>query len=264
MNPPDATLDAPPGRSAPTGRAFAALWSLVWRTRLSPGRLPRLLAVHLLLPALALLTVKSGGTEPYLQIVLRLQLMIAMPLLCLINMAAPVRDEAEEGTLAYLSVRPLNRGVFFLILHGAHLSWLQLNFLLSGLLLLATGFWLGLPGMAGLILPFLAAQATGILAFSGLSALIGLLTRRYLIVGLLYGAIIEIGIGGIPTNINVLSVGHHVRVVVSSFAPAAELLQANLGHTALSIAVLLLVGAITAGAAALLYAIREIPIGPES
>ena len=260
---PTPTPDGPVG-TAPIGRAFAGIWTLVWRSRFSRRRWPKILALHLVLPAIALLTGGPGRTESYLQVVLNLQLMIAMPLVCLINMAAPIRDEAEAGTLSYLSVRPIKRGVFFLLLHTAHLRWLEINFLFSGLLLLAVGFWLEIPGMIHLVVPLLLAQAAGVFAFSGLSAILGLLTRRYLILGLLYGAIVEVGIGGIPTNINALSLGHHVRVIVSAFQPAGDLLRANQGQAGLSVLVLLLVGLIAAGIASLIYTSREVAPGPDA
>lgn len=258
------------GRPAPSGpglemrRAWGGLWSLVWRSRLNLRRAPRLLPLYLILPGLAVLLGKTGGDEAYLQIVLNLQLSLAVPLLSLITMATPIRDEAEQGTLAYLNVRPLNRGVFFLLFHASHLLWLELSFLLSGLLLLGAGFWLQIPDITGLIFPYLVAQIAGVFAFSSLSAVIGLLTRRYLILGLIYGAVIEIGVGGIPTNINVLSLAHHVRVIVSSFEPAAFFLRANQGNAFFSFFVLAFVGLTGAGIAAMIYNYHEFIAGPDA
>jgi len=255
---------APVGSGLEMRRAWGGLWSLVWRSRLNLRQAPRLLALFLILPVLATFLGRSGGDEAYLQIILNLQLSLAVPLLSLITMAAHVRDEAEQGTLAYLSVRPLNRRVFFLLFHASHLLWLELTFLLSGLLLLGAGYWLRIPDISGLVLPFLVAQAAGVFAFSSLSAIIGLLTRRYLIFGLVYGAVIEIGVGGIPTNINVLSLGHHVRVIVSTFEPAAFFLRANQGNTIFSFFVLVFVGLAGAGIAAMIYNYRECIIGPDA
>ncbi|MEZ5278774.1 MAG: hypothetical protein R3F07_20500 [Opitutaceae bacterium] len=265
---PAAETPAPPAAqtvgTAPIAPAFAGIWTLVWKSRGSRRHWPKILGLHLGLPAIILLTGGPDRIGSYLQVILKLQLMLAMPLVCLVNMAAPIRDEAAEGTLCFLSVRPIRRGVFFLLLHAAHLLWLEIHFLFSGLLLLGVGFWLEVPGLSHLVVPLLLAQAAGVFAFSGLSAFLGLLTRRYLILGLLYGAIVEVGIGGIPTNINALSLGHHVRVIVSAFQPAGDLLRANQGQVGLSLLVLLLVGLITAGAASLLYSAREVPPGPEA
>lgn len=255
---------APPPPGGELRRAWGGLWSLVWRSRLTLRRTPRLLALYLILPVLAAVLGNSGGGSAYLQILLNLQLAVAVPLISLITMAAPIRDETDQGTLPYLSVRPLKRGVFFLLFHASHLLWLELAFLLSGLLLLGVGFWLQVPGISGLAIPFLLAQAAGLLAFSSLSAVAGMLTRRYLVLGLLYGAIIEVGVGGIPTNVNVLSLAHHVRVVASMSETASAFLVSNQGNAAFSIFVLIAVGLVGAGIAASIYSYREFIAGPDA
>jgi len=260
------TVADPAGQApaADLGQAFLGLWNLVWRSRLTVRRLPRILPLLLALPVLALLAARSADSGLFLKLALNLHLMIAVPLFCLIGMAGLIRDEAEQGTLATLSVRPLKRGVFFLLLHAAHLLWIELFFLASGILLLVVGLVLRVPDVPGLVLPFLLAQAAGLFAFSGLSAVIGLLTRRYLVIGLLYGAIIEIGIGGIPTNINALSLAHHVRVIVSASPLAADFLTANQGNPGISLLVLLLVGLLGTGLAAFIYSVREFIDSPDA
>jgi ABC-type transport system involved in multi-copper enzyme maturation permease subunit len=224
-----------------------------------------MIAILLSVPViLVILTTSKGETGSYLSIAVKFHLMMVVPLVCLLNLASPIRDETEQGTLSYLATRPLPRSVFFLLLHGCHLLWLQIVFLAAGLLLLATGFWMEIPGIASMIAPFLVAQAGAALAFSGLSALAGILTRRYLVLGLLYGAIIEIGVGGIPTNINALSMSHHVRVIVSIFDPAADFLRTNEGNPAVSGIALIAVGATGALLAALIYRTREFTGGPDA
>jgi len=217
-----------------------------------------------LLPLLALITSSDSHIRGFLMIALNFHLGIVIPLVCLIQMAAPIRDEAEQGTLPFLATRPLPRTTFFLLLHGCHLLWLEIVFLVAGLLLLAAGFYLEVPDITEMIGPFLLAQAGALVAFSGLSALIGLLTRRYLLLGLLYGSVIEVGIGGIPTNINVLSLSHHVRVVVSVFDPADLFLRSNSGTALISGLVLIATGVIAAVLAALVYRGREFAGGPDA
>jgi len=253
-----------PGHRPEPGRAMGAIWQLVWRTRLTLRRLPKI-AILISIPAILVVTITSRGeTGSYLSIAVNFYLLMVVPLVCLLNMASPVRDETNRGTLSYLATRPLPRSLFFLLLHGCHLLWLQIVFLATGLLLLASGFWMEIPSIASMIAPFLLAQAGAVLAYSGMSALAGLLTRRYLVIGLLYGAVIEIGVGEIPTNINAFSMSHHVRVIVSICEPAADFLRANDGHPAVSGIVLVAVGVIGALLAALIYRTREFAGGPDA
>jgi len=246
------------------GRAMGAIWQLVWRTRLTLRRLPKIAILTSSPAILVISTTSRGETGSYLSIAVNFYLLMVVPLVCLLNMASPVRDETERGTISYLATRPLPRSLFFLLLHGCHLLWLQIVFLATGLLLLASGFWIGIPSIASMIAPFLLAQAGAVIAYSGMSALAGLLTRRYLVIGLLYGAIIEFGVGEIPTNINALSMSHHVRVIVSIFEPAADFLRTNEGHPAVSGTILVAVGIIGALIAVLIYRTREFTGGPDS
>jgi ABC-2 type transport system permease protein len=265
MSQDDAVPHPPVSKAGPDlGQAAEALWRLVWKTRLTAGRLPRMVILMAILPVLALITSSDKDIRGFLMIALNFHLGIVIPLVCLIQMAAPIRDEADQGTLPFLATRPLSRTTFFLLLHGCHLLWLEIVFLVAGLLLLAVGSYLEIPDITGMIGPFLLAQAAALLAFSGLSALIGLLTRRYLLLGLLYGSVIEVGIGGIPTNINVLSLSHHVRVVVSVFDPADLFLRGNSGNVLISGLALIAVGGIAAVLAALIYRGREFSGGPDA
>lgn len=254
----------PPDGKPGLGPAAYGIWSLVWKTRFTLRRLPKMVALLSILPVLAIITATPGETGSFLSIALDFHLMVVVPLVCLINMAAPVRDETEQGTLSYLATRPHPRAVLFLLLHGCHLLWTEIVFLIAGLLLLASGIWLGIPDISSLVAPFLLAQAGAVLAFSGLSALAGILTRRYLLLGLLYGAIIEVGVGGIPTNINILSLSHHVRVIVSMDPQAADFLRANIGSPAVSGLFLIIAGLAGAFLAALVYNVREFAGGPDA
>ena len=246
------------------GQAAGALWRLVWKTRLTARRLPRMIVLPAVLPVLALVTSSNGDVDAFYMVALDFHLGIVVPLVCLIQMAAPIRDEAEQATLPFPATRPMPRKTFFLLLHGCHLLWLEIIFLVAGLLLLAVGSYMEIPDLTRMIGPVLLAQAGAVLAFSGLSALIGLLTRRYLLLGLLYGSVIEGGIGGLPNNINGLSLSHHVRVVVSVFDPADLFLRSNSGNPLISGLVLIATGVIAAVLAALVYNVREFAGGPDA
>src|SRR6185436_12447708 len=62
---------------------------------------------------------------------------------------------------------------------------------------------------------FLGAQFLAVLAWSALGTMLGLLTKRYMAWALLYGFIVEMGIGRIPTNINTLSLIRHLKSLLS-------------------------------------------------
>jgi hypothetical protein len=60
-----------------------------------------------------------------------------------------------------------------------------------------------------------AAQLLAVPAWSALGTFLGQLTNRYMAIALLYGGIVEMGIGRIPTNINTLSLMRHLKTLLS-------------------------------------------------
>ena len=83
------------------------------------------------------------------------------------------------------------------------------------LLLFAAGFWREIPALGELLPLFLAAQFLAVLAWSALGAFLGQLTSRYMAIALVYGFIVELGIGNIPTNINTLSLMRHLKALLA-------------------------------------------------
>jgi ABC-type transport system involved in multi-copper enzyme maturation permease subunit len=196
--------------------AFLGLWSLLWRSRLAARRLPMALGAVLLIPGLVYLTVEPGKTEPYLNWLAPFYLLLLLPLYCLSVFGAMIREDLQANTLGFLTTRPLTRARLFFLKFACELVWFQLVAAVAGSLLLMVGALRDVPGTAGLVPLFLGVQALAILAYGALSALVGLLTPRYMVLGILYGFIVEIGIGRIPTNIHNLSLAHHIRTLLAN------------------------------------------------
>jgi len=68
----------------------------------------------------------------------------------------------------------------------------------------------------------LGIQGIAVLVFGALSALLGLIHRRYMVLGAVYGLVVEVGIGQIPTNINTLSITRHLRTLLANNAHLAQ------------------------------------------
>lgn len=145
-------------------------------------------------------------------------LVILVPLL---HTSGLVRDELEEGTLVYLFTRPLPKPLLFLakLAAGGALSF---AIVAGGMLAFHLAFALaagGAPEGVGVtthLLPFVAAGALGVLAYGSLFALLGLLTRRGLILGIVYGFVSELILANIPAVVRQLTLMHHLRSVALS------------------------------------------------
>jgi hypothetical protein len=117
---------------------------------------------------------------------------------------ALIRDELETDTLGFLTTRPLSRARLLLIKYLSQTAWLEIWMLVQALLLFAAGSLRQIPALGGLIPLFLAAQFLAVLAWGALGLFLGQVSKRYMALALLYGLIVEMGIGRIPTNINTL------------------------------------------------------------
>jgi hypothetical protein len=174
-------------------------------------RWPLLLILILANPGLAWLALRTieSGTEEWLHWVTHFHFGMVVPLWCLIAFGSFVRDDVQSGTIGFLMTRPLTRGRFVVLRWCCTLLTVQAPLALNTILLGVVAAMLGVPNAASLTLLLLAIQTAIVPAYGAIAAFLGLLTRKYLLLGLTYGFVVEVGIGQIPTNINTLSVARH-------------------------------------------------------
>lgn len=140
-------------------------------------------------------------------------LVILIPLLFATSL---LRDEIEEGTLVYLFTRPIPKWKVLLAKYAATtgvcallvvlgIGVFQLAFVIPGG---ADGFAWGKRTFA-----FMAAGALGVVGYGALFTLIGLISKRGLIVGIAYGFISEFLLTNLPAVIKKLTVMHYLRSV---------------------------------------------------
>ncbi|MBM3834709.1 MAG: hypothetical protein FJ403_15845 [Verrucomicrobia bacterium] len=224
--------------------AFWGLWSLTWRSQLSLRRLRLLMVTLSVIPLLTYLTVDDERIRPYLHWVIDFYLLLLLPLYCLSVCGGMIRDELQADTLGFLTTRPMTRAQFFLGKYVCQIVWLQILGAASGILLLAAGFGREIPGIAPFGALFLGTQFLGILSYGALSALLGLLNQRYMVLGIIYGFVVEMGIGRIPTNINNLSLSRHLRTLLANNDTVLNIYEWSPDKTFLSI-IIMLAGALT-------------------
>lgn len=246
------------------GATWAGLWGLTWRSTWPLRRWPMLALGVLLAPLLAWLALPWGEREPFIGWVLGVHFGLLIPLWCLIAFGSFVRDEVQAGTIGFLLTRPMTRVRFFLLRWFCTLMTVQGALAANTLLLGVAGLILDVPGVLRLTGLLLAAQLVVVPAYGAVAALLGVLTRKYLLLGLVYGFVVEVGIGQIPTNINTLSVARHFRNLLDQF----ELIELAAGWSGGAMAAaagwLLLLTLVYLIAAATVFHAREFRAGEES
>jgi len=124
-------------------------------------------------------------------------------------------------------------------------------------LLFAAGGLRQIPDLSSLLPLFLAAQFLAVLAWSALGTFLGLVTTRYMAMAMVYGLIVEMGIGRIPTNINTLSLMRHLKVLLAHNPALREIYDWSGDGVSLSIGALVFGGGIFLTLAILLFTFRE-------
>lgn len=180
------------------------------------------LAILLANPLLAWISIPRGGTPAFLDWSAHLYLELLVPLCCLVAAGGMIRDEVQDDTLGFVLTRPLTRARLYLGKYLCQLAWIEGVVFLNGGLLVLAGSLDGVTAAGPLAGRLLLAGALAVLVYSALGGLFGLLTRRYIVLGLVYGFIVEVGIGHIPTNINSLSMMRHVRTLLAGNAAVQD------------------------------------------
>ena len=283
-----------PGLWARVSRAWRGLWLFTWKSRLTWRALPGLLVTLLAIPLLTYFTIEpmqrladraaeqaarragqrtgpgavvrkaapaeatdSSQARPFYHWLIEFYLLLALPLYCLTTCGPLIRDDLQSDTLVFLLTRPISRAWLFGLKYVCQMLWLEALVAVHGLFLYGAGLARGVPEAASTMAPFFAAQFLAVLAWGALSALLGILTRRYLLLGIGYGFIVEVGIGHIPTNINSLSLTRHLQGLLGHHPILNQLYEWAPQNTGGSVGALLLGAGLFLAAGALIFTFRE-------
>jgi hypothetical protein len=182
---------------------------------------------------------------------------VMLPLNCVRTCGALIRDELQADTLGFLTTRPLSRASLLLAKYLSQTAWLQLLMGVQTVLLFLAGGLRQIPALWGLVTLFLITQVLAVFAWSALGTFFGLVTNRYMALAMVYGLIVELGIGRIPTNINTLSMMRHLKVLLAHNPSLQEIYDWSGKGVPLSVAALVLSTAIFLSLATLLFTFRE-------
>ena len=251
----------PPPPAPPKGvtphllHAGGGIWHLTWRSWIAPGRA---WLGGVLLAALGLLAFvaadDSAGTV-YLDWIGEFYLGVLVPISSFLLGAGSMRDDFKPGTVDYILTRPVPRPYYVLFRYGAQLVCAT-GFGLAALAVLAgVGAFRSVPRLAEVLPLLAAAQLLATAAFVALGFVCAALTSRYLVLGVVYGAGVEVGLGQIPIQLNRLSILHHVRLLFNQVLVGYD--KPATGESLASVALLLVIAVGLMAISAAVYALRE-------
>jgi len=196
-------------------------------------------------------------TAPFYHWLIDFYFFVILPLNCVRLCGGLIRDELQADTLGFLTTRPVSRARLLVAKYLSQTAALQILMLIETLLLFAAGGRRHIPSLGTLLPLFIGTQLLAVFAWSALGTLLGLVSKRYVAVALVYGLIVELGIGRIPTNINTLSVMRHLKTLLAH-NPALQSIYEWPGKGApLSVGALALATGVFLTLAALLFTFVE-------
>ncbi len=262
MNAPTSSPSAPvrfaAARVTPNAaHAFGGVWRLTVRrySTLSPW-----LVTGGTLAVLVLFAIGAGqshdGARGYASWMARFYTCFLVPLLAFISGGGAMRDDLKADAVDYIFTRPVRRPAYVVFRYVAHLACAQLDFLLALTALTVVGLSLNATGVLAALPLILLAQVLVITAFTAFGFLAGALTSRYVIVGLLWGGVIEIGVGTVETQLSRLSLTRQVLGLLEPVTGATQAVSA-LGAPTL-VVVFALFATVMVAATAGLFALKEL------
>ena len=245
--------------------AFIGMWRLLWGRQLA---LKRLLLRGGLMLGFTLLTLiaipeegrltDDGQANVFFGWVVGFYFLTLMPLTCLSVCGSMVREEASANTLCFYTTRPLKRAEMFLLFYFGNVAWLQVPFGVLTLMLFGVAAIRGVDGLGALLPIFLITQFLALMAWSALCGMIGMAHQRYIVVGIVYGLLVEIGIANIPTNVANIALSHHIHTLLAHHGPLELMFGWSTDGRVMSIACLGVGTLLFLGIGALFFTLREL------
>ena len=179
-----AAAHAAPDRSVSPTSAIVLTYGLLLRQLVTRGRVLALLAVGAAVAGIAAAVGASDSVDSErsaVEVIADLGFTAVVPIVALVFAGASLGDAREDGTLVYLWLRPIDR---WPVVVGAWLAAITVSLPLT-IVPLAAAAWLA-GGGGTLIGASVLAAAVGVVAYSAVFVLVGLLVKNAIVWGLAY------------------------------------------------------------------------------
>ncbi len=166
-------------------------------------------------------------------------LSVTVPLVALLATSGLLAPEIDDGSIAYLLAKPISRYTIIAskltVAAVCVLVFAALPLLLAGLVLRASE-----PSLA---VGFLLAGLVGGLAYCSLFALLSVMTRHAVVIGLIYLLVWEGLLGGLLDGVRWLSITRWAGEIVDAVADVRLVADLPLAYAVLASAVVIVLGA---------------------
>jgi ABC-2 type transport system permease protein len=148
-----------------------------------------------------------------------------LPLLALLYASGMIQDELEEQTITYLLVRPLPRWGLYVMKMLATLTTTVVLTVIFTAITYAAIYIANTTDAATVVRRCTQAagiHALAVVAYCSLFGLISLITKRSLVVGILYSVIFEGLLANMPFSVRLLTIIYYARLIAYRTLPFIE------------------------------------------
>jgi ABC-2 type transport system permease protein len=185
-----------------------------------------LLPLPLLLIGLAAIC-RAYGVSPDMwgqAVIVGMGLAVVLPVVALIVGTGVLGSEVDDGTIVHILTKPLPR---YEIILAKYVVAASVTAVVAAVPLFVTGALAGSARLGGALA---VAAVIGALAYSALFLLFSLLSRRPVLVGLVYILVWEGLLGNFVSGTKNLAIGQYVITIADKIAPTA-ILESTIGLT---------------------------------
>jgi ABC-2 type transport system permease protein len=177
-------------RNVSAARAVRLTYGIVLRQLITRGRIAALVAVGAVVTGIAIAVgasaERSDPVETGVRLISDLGFTTLVPIVALVFASTALGDMREDGTLVYLWLRPMDR---WPIVVGAWLASITVSLPLTVVPLTVSA--VAVDGGTDLVVATVVAGAVGVIAYSALFVLVGLVLKNAIVWGLGYVLIWE-------------------------------------------------------------------------
>jgi ABC-2 type transport system permease protein len=201
-------------------RAYWTLYVLTLRQHLHGKRWIVVLLLFAVPACMAILIRSTAHGVPNLHLEFVLLWILVpqalLPLVTLLYASGIIQDEQEEQTITYLLIRPINKSLLYWVKMVA--TWTTTFSLVIILTVITYAAIYAGSGADWSSVSLRCAKATAILSLAAMTycsifGAISLLTKRVLIVGILYTAFVEGVLASLPLSVRLVTVIYYVRLI---------------------------------------------------
>lgn len=212
----------PAPRVAPNAlHALGGMWRLASRRYSTPSFWLMLVGGLALLTLLNFTMATPRGVVGW---VAGFYLGLIVPLLSFISSGSATRDDLAPASIDYVLTRPVPRPLQVLFRYLTQMACAQFDFLVAFGVIVAVGLYRGVPDLLDALPLLLLCQFLTIAVYSAAGVFCAQISRWYILLGLAYGALIELGIGSTPTQLNHISLLRHLRSITQPLTGDAGLM----------------------------------------